>query len=186
MARVIGIDHLVIRVRDFERSKAFYDTVLGFLGFKRKYTFGKTAGWSNGKTLYWIGEADARGQEAQAPHRQHRLPPLRLRARLAPRRRRPLRGAQAAQDQCRRPAGRLSRLRRGLLRRVLHRSRRPQARGHGLQAAAEEEARESKRGGGQRAGGQTPCRKLRAFHGACARRSDPRLAPLANRSAMLT
>ena len=33
MARVVGIDHLVIRVREFERSKAFYDTVLGFLGF---------------------------------------------------------------------------------------------------------------------------------------------------------
>ena len=48
MARVVGIDHLVIRVKDFERSKAFYDTVLGFLGFKRKYNFDKTAGWSNG------------------------------------------------------------------------------------------------------------------------------------------
>ena len=37
--------------------------MLGFLGFKRKYTFGKTAGWSNGKTLYWIGEADAEGKK---------------------------------------------------------------------------------------------------------------------------
>ena len=52
MVRVVGIDHLVIRVKDFERSKAFYDTVLGFLGFKRKYNFDKTAGWSNGKTLF--------------------------------------------------------------------------------------------------------------------------------------
>jgi catechol 2,3-dioxygenase-like lactoylglutathione lyase family enzyme len=67
-ARVIGIDHLVIRVSDFERSKAFYDTVLGFLGFERKYTFGKAAGWSNGKTLYWIGEADAEGKK-----RKHRI-----------------------------------------------------------------------------------------------------------------
>ena len=67
-ARVIGIDHLVIRVKDFERSKAFYDTVLGCLGFERKYTFGKTAGWSNGKTLYWIGEADAEGKK-----RKHRI-----------------------------------------------------------------------------------------------------------------
>ena len=63
MARVIGIDHLVIRVSDFERSKAFYDTVLGFLGFTRKYTFGKTAGWSNGKTLFWIAAADAQGKK---------------------------------------------------------------------------------------------------------------------------
>ena len=67
MARVVGIDHLVIRVKDFERSKAFYDTVLGFLGFKRKYTFGDAAGWSNGKTLFWIGEADAQGKKH--PHR---------------------------------------------------------------------------------------------------------------------
>ena len=70
MARVVGIDHLVIRVKDFERSKKFYDTVLGFLGFKRKYNFDKTAGWSNGKTLYWIGEANARASEryvAMAP-----------------------------------------------------------------------------------------------------------------------
>lgn len=67
MARVVGIDHLVIRVKDFERSKAFYDTVLGCLGFKRKYNFGKTAGWSNGKTLFWIGEADAEGKKH--PHR---------------------------------------------------------------------------------------------------------------------
>ena len=67
MARVVGIDHLVIRVKDFERSQAFYDTVLGFLGFKRKYTFDKTAGWSNGRTLFWIGEADAEGKKH--PHR---------------------------------------------------------------------------------------------------------------------
>jgi len=67
MARVVGIDHLVIRVKDFERSKAFYDIVLGFLGFKRKYTYGDTAGWSNGKTLFWIGEADAEGKKR--PHR---------------------------------------------------------------------------------------------------------------------
>jgi len=67
MARVVGIDHLVIRVKDFERSKVFYDTVLGCLGFERKYTFGDTAGWSNGKTLFWIGEADAEGKKH--PHR---------------------------------------------------------------------------------------------------------------------
>jgi catechol 2,3-dioxygenase-like lactoylglutathione lyase family enzyme len=63
MARVVGIDHLVIRVGDFERSKKFYDAVLGFLGFERKYNFDKTAGWSNGKTLFWIGEADAEGKK---------------------------------------------------------------------------------------------------------------------------
>ena len=63
MARVIGIDHLVIRVGDYARSRRFYDTVLGFLGFKRKVEYGKHAGWSNGKTLFWIGEADAEGKK---------------------------------------------------------------------------------------------------------------------------
>jgi len=62
MARVIGIDHLVIRVADYARSRDFYDKVLGFLGFKRKYEFGDTAGWSNGKTLFWIAAADAKGK----------------------------------------------------------------------------------------------------------------------------
>jgi catechol 2,3-dioxygenase-like lactoylglutathione lyase family enzyme len=32
MPRVVGIDHLVLTVGDFARSKAFYDKVLGFLG----------------------------------------------------------------------------------------------------------------------------------------------------------
>ena len=67
MARVIGIDHLVIRVGDFARSRRFYKAVLGVLGFKLKYEFDRTAGWSNGKTLFWIGEADAEGK--RHPHR---------------------------------------------------------------------------------------------------------------------
>jgi len=67
MASVIGIDHLVIRVGDFERSKRFYKKVLGLLGFKLKYEYAGAAGWSNGKTLFWIGEADAEGK--RHPHR---------------------------------------------------------------------------------------------------------------------
>jgi len=67
MARVVGIDHLVLRVKDIERSRRFYDLVLGFLGFKPKYHFADAVGWSNGKTLLWIGEADAAGKEH--PHR---------------------------------------------------------------------------------------------------------------------
>ena len=63
MARVIGIDHLVIRVGNFARSKRFYTDVLGFLGFKLKYDFADAAGWSNGKTLFWIGEADREGKK---------------------------------------------------------------------------------------------------------------------------
>jgi len=63
VARVKGIDHLVIRVGDFARSRAFYDRVLGFLGFKRKYDYDDAAGWSNGKTSFWIGEADPEGKK---------------------------------------------------------------------------------------------------------------------------
>jgi catechol 2,3-dioxygenase-like lactoylglutathione lyase family enzyme len=63
MARVVGIDHLVLRVGDFAKSKRFYDSVLGFLGFTLRYDFADAAGWSNGKTLFWIGPADARGRK---------------------------------------------------------------------------------------------------------------------------
>jgi catechol 2,3-dioxygenase-like lactoylglutathione lyase family enzyme len=63
MPRVVGTDHLVLTVRDFQRSKAFYAKLLGFLGFKLKYDYADMAGWSNGKTLFWISEADAQGKK---------------------------------------------------------------------------------------------------------------------------
>lgn len=62
MPRVVGIDHLVLSVGEFARSREFYDRVLGFLGFKRKYDYADMAGWSNGRTLFWIAAADARGR----------------------------------------------------------------------------------------------------------------------------
>jgi catechol 2,3-dioxygenase-like lactoylglutathione lyase family enzyme len=62
MAKVVGVDHLVIRVSDFGRAKDFYHNVLGFLGFKLKHDYSGYAGWSNGKTLFWITEADAQGK----------------------------------------------------------------------------------------------------------------------------
>src|SRR5258708_15250857 len=63
MPRVLGVDHLVIRVSDFERSKAFYGKLLVFLGFKPMEHYEDAAGWSNGKTRFWIGEADAEGKK---------------------------------------------------------------------------------------------------------------------------
>jgi catechol 2,3-dioxygenase-like lactoylglutathione lyase family enzyme len=63
MPRVVGIDHLVLSVGDFARSKAFYDRLLKFLGFKLKHEYGDMAGWSNGKTLFWIAAADAQGRK---------------------------------------------------------------------------------------------------------------------------
>ena len=63
MPGIVGIDHLVLSVGDFTRSKKFYGKLLGFLGFKLKYEYDDMAGWSNGKTLFWIAAADAEGKE---------------------------------------------------------------------------------------------------------------------------
>ena len=63
MPRVVGIDHLVLSVGDFARSKEFYGKLLRFLGFKLKHEYGDMAGWSNGKTLFWIAAADAQGRK---------------------------------------------------------------------------------------------------------------------------
>lgn len=63
MPRVVGIDHLVLSVGDFARSKEFYKKLLGFLGFKLKHEYDDMAGWSNRKTLFWIAAADAQGRK---------------------------------------------------------------------------------------------------------------------------
>src|SRR3954471_11903433 len=63
MPRVVGIDHLVLSVGNFARSKDFYRKVLGFLGFTLKHEYPDMAGWSNGKTLFWIAAADAKGRK---------------------------------------------------------------------------------------------------------------------------
>jgi catechol 2,3-dioxygenase-like lactoylglutathione lyase family enzyme len=63
MPRVVGIDHLVLSVGDFARSKEFYGKLLKFLRFKLKHEYGDMAGWSNGKTLFWIAAADAKGRK---------------------------------------------------------------------------------------------------------------------------
>ena len=76
MPRVVGVDHLVLSVGDFARSKTYYRKLLGFLGFELKYEYADMAGWSNGRTLFWIAAADAAGAQARIPQRRHRLPPL--------------------------------------------------------------------------------------------------------------
>ena len=64
MVRVVGIDHLVISVGDFQKSKAFYAPLMEFLGFDVEYTdYGHMMGWANGKTLFWIAAADAQGKK---------------------------------------------------------------------------------------------------------------------------
>lgn len=68
MSRVVGIDHLSVRVSDIERSRAFYGRLFEFLGFEVLEDYGDQIGWTNGKTGYWIGQADAEGRG-----RRHRI-----------------------------------------------------------------------------------------------------------------
>jgi catechol 2,3-dioxygenase-like lactoylglutathione lyase family enzyme len=65
MVRVVGIDHISVRVGDFEKSKAFYDKLFPFLGFKVLDEYPDSKGWTNGSTRYWIGQADAEGKRRQ-------------------------------------------------------------------------------------------------------------------------
>lgn len=50
------IDHLTISVRDYERSKAFYNRALAPLGIKLVAEFGTVGGYGRGdKPEFWIG-----------------------------------------------------------------------------------------------------------------------------------
>jgi catechol 2,3-dioxygenase-like lactoylglutathione lyase family enzyme len=63
MARFVGIDHISIRVSDFAKSKAFYSGLFEFLGLEVLDEYDDAMGWTNGKTRYWIGQADSKGRE---------------------------------------------------------------------------------------------------------------------------
>jgi catechol 2,3-dioxygenase-like lactoylglutathione lyase family enzyme len=58
--KVVGIDHISIRVSDYEKSKAFYGRLFEFLGFEISDEYPSTIGWTNGKTRYWIAPAEGR------------------------------------------------------------------------------------------------------------------------------
>src|SRR5687768_5570099 len=62
MVRVVGIDHISLRVSDFARSKVFYGKLLAFMGFKVLDQYQDAMGWTNGKTRLWIAQADARAK----------------------------------------------------------------------------------------------------------------------------
>jgi catechol 2,3-dioxygenase-like lactoylglutathione lyase family enzyme len=63
MVRVVGIDHLVIRVSDYQKSKDFYGKLFTFLGFDISDEYEDAIGWTNGKTRYWISPADEKGRK---------------------------------------------------------------------------------------------------------------------------
>lgn len=58
--KVVGIDHISIRVSDYGKSKAFYGRLFEFLGFEVSDEYPNTIGWTNGKTRYWIAPAEGR------------------------------------------------------------------------------------------------------------------------------
>ena len=59
-SKVIGIDHISIRVSDYKKSKDFYGKLFEFLGFEISDEYPGTIGWTNGKTRYWIAPAEGR------------------------------------------------------------------------------------------------------------------------------
>ena len=58
--KVVGIDHISIRVSNYEKSKAFYGRLFAFLGFEISDEYPNTIGWTSGKTRYWIAPAEGR------------------------------------------------------------------------------------------------------------------------------
>jgi catechol 2,3-dioxygenase-like lactoylglutathione lyase family enzyme len=63
MVQVLGIDHVVICVSDYERSKKFYDRLFNFLGFEIIDGFSDMTGWRNGATAFWITAAGSSAQK---------------------------------------------------------------------------------------------------------------------------
>ncbi|WP_299562171.1 VOC family protein [uncultured Mycolicibacterium sp.] len=54
------LDHLGINCADLARSKAFYDKVLGVLGYTRQRDVGVAVGYGrDGKPSFWIADATA-------------------------------------------------------------------------------------------------------------------------------
>ena len=63
MVKVVGVDHLVISVGDFTKSKEFYAPLMEFLGFEVEAEYPGMMGWANGATLFWIAAADEKGRQ---------------------------------------------------------------------------------------------------------------------------
>lgn len=58
MIKVVGIDHLSVRVSNFEKSKRFYSKLFEFLGFEVSDEYEDAIGWTNGNTRFWISPAE--------------------------------------------------------------------------------------------------------------------------------
>jgi catechol 2,3-dioxygenase-like lactoylglutathione lyase family enzyme len=63
------IDHFGINCADWDKSKAFYDKVLGVLGYTRQMDFEVAIGYGkDGKPDFWI--ADMSAGDAAGPNRE--------------------------------------------------------------------------------------------------------------------
>jgi catechol 2,3-dioxygenase-like lactoylglutathione lyase family enzyme len=63
------IDHLGINCADWEKSKTFYDAVLGVLGYSRQLDYQVAIGYGReGKPSFWI--ADMNAGEARGSNRE--------------------------------------------------------------------------------------------------------------------
>lgn len=60
VSRVVGIDHIAIRVADYQKSKKFYGGLFAFLGFELSDEYADAIGWTNGRTRFWISPAEGR------------------------------------------------------------------------------------------------------------------------------
>jgi len=67
-SRIRNVDHLVVSVSNFERSKRFYSELFRFLGMKVMDEYDDAIGWKNGGSRFWIFQADAKGRG-----RRHRI-----------------------------------------------------------------------------------------------------------------
>jgi catechol 2,3-dioxygenase-like lactoylglutathione lyase family enzyme len=54
------IDHIGINCADYPKAQAFYDAVLGALGFSRQLDFGRAIGYGrDGNPAFWISDGSA-------------------------------------------------------------------------------------------------------------------------------
>lgn len=58
---LVVIDHFGINCADLEKSKAFYDSVLGVLGHSRLMDFGVAVGYGTSQPQFWIATFEGAG-----------------------------------------------------------------------------------------------------------------------------
>ena len=148
MPRVVGIDHLVLSVGDFARSKAFYDKLLKISRLQIETRIRRHGRLEQRQDLVLDRRRRCARAQAQISQGRYRLPPLRVRACQPQGGGRARRLSRKERHDRARSAGRV--LRRQLLRGLFRRSRRHEARSHDLGAAGKEQAQSVRETGARR------------------------------------